>query len=289
MGSRATTTLAVVLLAVLVALAGCNVLDGTGTDVPAPETDEDSAAYTDSGAALNGSTLRADHVGQLEGAESFTTATDLVIESGNRTVRLNQTTLVDLATDRARQTSVLSSSQRNGSIQAQTYTRPNVTYQRFVVDGGAQETVTYRRASPPYDATGSVEPVNTTRAKNPDLAKSVVDSIEWTQTGVEGTGERAVTRYVATGRENFTEFRNGSNVSSVQGVNLSAFGEDVSEMRAVLRVDGDGVVREFRFRVAGTSDGRDVALSFIVRTTEVGTTTVTEPDWLDEAKNRTSS
>jgi hypothetical protein len=288
MGLRSTSTAAVVLV-VLVALSGCNALTGGGTVTPtfASAGDEESAAYTDTGEALNGSTLRADHVGQLESAEAFTTTTDLRIRSGNRTARLNQTTRVDLGAERGRQVSQLSSPQRNGSIRTDAYTLPNVTYQRFVIASGERETVSYRRTSPPYNGTSSVQPVNVTTAKNRELAESVVDSIEWTQTGVEGTDGTAVTRYVATGRENFTEFRNGSDISSVQGVNLSAFGQNVSEIRATMRVDENGVVREFRFRVAGTSQGRDVALTFTVRTTEVGSTTVSEPDWLGEAKNRT--
>lgn len=60
-------------------------------------------------------------------------------------------------------------------------------------------------------------------------------------------------------------------------------------MKATLYVGTDGLVHEFHFAFAGTSDGERTTLELTVRTTEVGSTSVDPPNCLDETRAETGS
>lgn len=271
--------LAVLAAVLLVALAGCSgVLPGTG--------DAEEEAYTTSGEELNGTTLRSDHVDQLEAAGSFTTGTTVVLESANRTAELERTTAVDLEGDRALQTDTIETSGAgmSGTFGSDTYTAGDETYTRLRAGTGNDTSVQYQHASAPYDDVG-VTPVNTTAAMNAELAENAAATVNWTQTGVVERNGTTVTRYEATGQENFTEFRDRTDLGPGE-TDLSELDAEISEIEATMFVDRDGVVRQFDVRFAGTAQGQDVTMSVTVTTTDVGETTVQEPGWLDEARNR---
>lgn len=268
-------------VALLVVFAGCSsVLPGLGGE---------SAAYTTSGEDLNGTTLSQDHVSGLDSAESFTSRTVLDVSATNGSARIESTVMVDLAEERALQNSVISADiVGGGQLRTATLTTPDETYRRIEFGSDGQTTVQYQHATAPYQETGMLgaQPVNVTQAKNAKLAKRLGDAIDWTQTGTVERNGTTLTRYEARGAENFTEFRNRTDLGPT-GANLSNVDANVSEISAVLFVDRTGLIYEFRFELTGTAQGQDVTLSFAVTTTNVGTTNVEDPDWLDEARQET--
>lgn len=266
-------------VAALVVLAGCNAGPGGGGE---------SAAYTTSGEELNGTKLQSDHVGQLESAGSFTTVVDLRLESGDRDARFEQTTAVNRTGDRARQSSRISAGGTVGELRSDSYTDGNVTYERLAFGTGDSATVRYRRGGTDDGSLGGVQPVNLSSATNANLAKEVAESINWTQTGVVDRDGETLTRYEATGRENFTDFRDDTDLGSLEGLGANASEATIDSVNATLLVSPDGLVREFRFRLTGTTDGKSIVMQFAVRTTDVGATDATPPDWLDEARAQTS-
>lgn len=280
-GPRRRYRIAVVTAAILVALAGCStVLPGMGGE---------SAAYTASGEELNGTTLQDDHVGALQSAGSFTTRTTLDVASANGSARIAATTLVDLEGDRALRTSRITTDiQGGGELRTDTYTANDESYSRLRLGSGEETTDQYQHATAPYRDGGAfgTTAVNRTAAMNGALARNVGDSIDWTQTGTVERNGTTLTRYEASGTENFTEFRNGTDLGQTGG-SLTNLDANVSDLSAVLFVDGEGLIYEFRFDLTGTSGGEEVTLSFVVKTSDVGETSVEAPDWLETARERT--
>lgn len=263
---------AVVVCIALVVLAGCS---GGSLD------DGASAAYTTSGEELNGTQLGQDHVERLESAGSFTAVIELHVESGGTDARFDQATAVNLTADRARERGRISANGSVGDVATDRYTDGDDTLERLTIGSGDDATVRYRQGD-------GVTPVNATSAMRADLATEAAESINWTQTGVVERNGTTLTRYVATGRENFTNFR-GTDLGTLDQLDTNATDATTDSMNATLLVSSNGLVREFRFSFAGTADGEPAALQFTVRTTDVGTTDAAPPDWLDEAKAQTGS
>jgi hypothetical protein len=68
-----------------------------------------------------------------------------------------------------------------------------------------------------------------------------------------------------------------------------AFGSDqnvtINDFTVVVLVDGDGLARSTEWTVSGVTDtGVPVSANWSYTLTDVGSTTVADPDWLDEAK-----
>lgn len=74
----------------------------------------------------------------------------------------------------------------------------------------------------------------------------------------------------------------GSNVSSPQGAN-------VTDYDATMLVDEQGVVRKFDATVRTEAGGAYSRVSLTMTVSNVGETSVSEPNWLDEARNQSSS
>lgn len=271
-------TVLVLAVAVLAVLAGCNGGQlGGGSD----------AAYTSSGEGLNGTELRADHVEQLESAGSFTSVLDLRVESGDGDARFNQTTAVNQTRDRAYQSRHISAGGAIGTLKTESYTEGDVTFERLVLGSGDNATVRYRHGSGDDVSAGAVRPVNVTNAMNARLVGQAAANINWTQTGIVDREGETVTRYEATGRKNFSDFRNATDLGTLEGLDANATDSTVDSVNATLYVGPDGLVHEFHFSFAGTSEDERTALEFTVRTTKVGLTNVDPPAWLDEARAET--
>lgn len=272
---------AIVATALLLTLAGCNsVLPGG-----------ESAAYTASGEDLNGTQLSEDHTSQLESAGSYTVDSHLTIESANQSAQIDSSTMVDLAADRASRTSSITANLLGGGeLRTDTYTAGEETYRRLEFTSQGETQVQYTHASAPYENEGllATTPVNVTETLNARLARNAGDGITWTQTGTVERNGTTLTRYEATGHANFTDFRNESALGPT-GTNLTDLDASVSDVSAVMFVDRTGVIHEFRFELRGTTAGESVSLSFVVRTSDIGSTTVAEPSWLDEAKSETDA
>lgn len=272
-------TVAAVCCIAIVTLSGCSFGFGGGGG------GGNSAAYTQSADELNSETLQADHARAL-GNESFTLKEALLVDTENQSATLNRTVSID--GDRRLSASVISSDE--GALETERYTTDSATYQRFSIRTSNQSETTYQRATPPYDSAGSfVRPVNATAARKHQFVGLLVTTVNWTQTGtVERDGE-TLTRYVATGDENVTDFQDEVDISPTDAANLSALDTDLSDLRLVLYLTGDGLVREFRMDVSGTANDQETDVTFLLQTSDIGTTTVSPPDWFEEAKNATQN
>lgn len=273
-------TAAAVCCVAIVTLAGCSFGLGGGGGGGNP------AAYTQSADELNASTLQADHTGTLD-ANSFTLQEALLVDSPNRSASLNRTVAVDGERRHAR--SVLASRTSGGSLETQRFTNETVTYQLFSITTPNRSSTQYRRATPPYAGGTVVRPVNESAARKHRFVRLLVETVNWTQTGVVERDGEQLTRYVATGEENVTDFREEADISPTAAANLSQLQTQLSDIRLELYLTKDGVVREFRVDLSGTANGRQISVTYLLRTTDVGSTTVEPPDWLDEAKNASQS
>jgi len=314
------TRLIAVVTALLVVLAGCGGLGGdngattspvetttqgeTATTTTAPDTttangtgttattDGPATTTTDETGTADGTTtdetttaspggdtsgdLPADagqrHREALRSSGSFTVDTVYVL--GNETqdfITSNTTSQLDLDTDRGYRngTSALGQFRTVRS----TYTDGDVTYHRTNNSIQTQ----YQRATAPYEG-GSVQPVNFTTVVG--QAANATSNVSYAESGTTTFDGVEVTRYEASGDALARELGGGS-TDLLQNAS-------VESASSTVLVDGDGVVRLMNFEVVfvGEDDSR-ATLRIEQRVTEVGSTTVSEPDWLDEAKEQT--
>lgn len=81
-----------------------------------------------------------------------------------------------------------------------------------------------------------------------------------------------------------------ANATTLNESAVGPVGEAASQLENVhttirLYVRSDGLVKRLQYRVDATVMGRDLSLTYRVTYTDVGSTAVTAPDWLDEAKD----
>ena len=251
-------------LAALVAMAGCSSLSGLGGG------GDGGAAGNGYGVAagdLDGETVDNASATVVESAGSYTLTTDVTSNStrNDRAVQTagTTTTRVDLDDERGireqESTTTVGSQSRNTTVVV--YTNETDTYGKQ----GTGEDATYGTASSGLP----IRPV-TVSGFDQNFA-SIVDGIEWSD-GTEATVDGvAVTRYEASGV---------ANASALLGPGASA--EDVS---GSIAIDGDGLVREFSLTLSFSSNDVTTTTDVTVRITDVGSTTVEEPDWLAQAQS----
>lgn len=106
------------------------------------------------------------------------------------------------------------------------------------------------------------------------------------------TGSRIVWQYMSTAdyHPDGRTVENGTGtlvlVATEAGLNESALASanvTVDAFRSEASVDADGVIRKFTYHVEGTRNGEPFSQTLRVRVTDVGTTDVTRPDWVDKA------
>jgi hypothetical protein len=184
--------------------------------------------------------------------------------------------MLDLNADRGYQNG--SSAFGNFSSIQSTYTDGDTTWQRQSSSFGES----YSKGTAPYGP-DEPTPVNVTtvlgEAVNTTTSNvSVTEAESVTIDGVQAT------RYEASGQQLVDEIGGGLG-------NGSFFGNaTVESASAAVAIDGDGVIRLLTFEIVLTSEeaGR-VTLALDQRITDVGSTTVSEPAWLDEAKDQINS
>ena len=134
--------------------------------------------------------------------------------------------------------------------------------------------------------TSNGEPAYRVVERAPEGAKLVPSSY---------SGAAYLDRYAAATRANFTP----TGVRVVEGTplivlesdgsNVSAVGANVTDYGATILVDERGVVHSFEMSARTESDGQYSEISFSMALSNVNATTVTEPAWLDEARNKTGN
>lgn len=267
-----------VLLGLMVVLAGCNgglTGDGTtttGDDLTQTPTPEPQP-YTQSGDELSASTLVTDHEAAIRAAETFTNRLTISIDTENGSLVLNTTTRVDLARNVGLENNRLLFEEF--ILDSTVYTTGTSSFARDSFESNDTEFTEYSKGSEPYDS-NDPEPVNATESMQLDIIVDAVDGATWTQVGLEQYDGVSVTRYEAKGVDSFRDLRDDID---------PAANNTITNAEAVLLIDQNGIVRfiEITFEV----DGDDGAGKLVYRSeiTDIGSTTVSEPDWLDKAKN----
>lgn len=296
MDRRVLTCLAVVCL---VSLSGCSVVfddagsnqpsvpgqDATPTPTTAPDSGSTGAQTPDAGetpgsvgstpstgagsaVSFDAARLNGDHVEALRAAGSFTTASELVIRSESQTRFINGSYAVERGGPALGVANITYVTDGNVTDYPTTtrYTEGDTTYERQVERTDDGRETSYRKGSEPY---GDAEPtpVNTTVAYTlGEIARSVVDASAWNETG-SGTYDGApVTRYDTSG----DQFAAGPEYGEAAGA-------------ATLVVDEDGVVRYVAYRFVTVQGGERTEYVYAASYTGVGSTTVEEPSWTDQA------
>lgn len=218
-------------------------------------------AYTDSGTALRERGLVEDVP-----ADSFTVTVNVQYANNGspagalRTVR---------QVEDGRALAVTEQNLFGASVETR-YTADNRTYQR-VEYPGSDSRDQYDVAMAPYDD-ADFGPVDRSLTPGEDSATAFIRSVEWTQRGTERFGETTVTRYEGTELRDSETFLGSENVT-------------VGNLSVVVLVDVDGVMRsqQVTYDLLRPERNQVVTVDQTVTVTRLGSTTVTEPDWLANA------
>lgn len=294
--SRIALALAV---ALLVVTAGCSGIGDGGTD--GPDVDTAAAGSSDDDASDDGSTDRgtdtatpidagddgdgdgdamsSDHTRSLRDAGSFTSVLSVnltVVRNGEPVpfIVSDSTYRIDFDADRFHERTEAVSPFGNTSIER--YTTGDTTYVKRTRGNATQ----YGTATEPYG--DDVAPVNVTEASGASTADVAADEPvrqHLTNEGTETFRGVTVTRWEATGVEVLDDVE----------PDIAGDFENVTGFELVLLVDDDGITRYVRFSIEfeETNDGDSRSGTLVVEQTvsDVGSTSVAEPGWLEAAEN----
>jgi|GEM_PF-907920 len=273
------THVSLALVVLLTLTAGCSGIfggadGGTGAS-PSTPTDGNGPAPGTSG--FDAAAVETGHFETLSN-ESFTASLSFrlstVRDGENRSVFVNRTVAVDRSNDRALAAGALVRPS-GASLETTTYTADGSTAERRVLSTQNRTATDYRSATPPYD--GAVRPVNASSVLDRSLVQSLGTDVNWTFAGTETVDGDRVSRFEATG-SNVTGFAADEAVPA----NVTE-SESVDSVSAAVLVDERGVVRSLRYSLSTERDGRPITVTLTLSVSEVGETTVGEPDWLSKA------
>lgn len=248
----------------LVLLAGCSGVPGLGGG--------GGEAYTAADEPLNTTALQADHTENLREAGSFTVRLNGTSTVGNDTSTQQTVIRADLESNRTYQRSQVDQSLagQSSGVESELYVDNGTGYARFVLGSGNQSQAQYQTVDLSQLPPGSSAPSE--QFLTLDQYFAITEGANWTQQGTESFRGTTVTRYTIEGDYNESALTGGT------AANVTDFG-------ATLLVTGDGTVRSFGFNATVEQQGRAVNVSNTIVVTDVGSTAVEEPDWLDEARN----
>lgn len=285
-----TRILSVVLLAILVATAGCSGLLGDAstsgetpaidrsTDANTTSSTNDTATATPAATDLSSlapETIRERHTAGLREAGSFNATRTVTIASNDSSNPFSTFSLTsDYSVDFERNRSIERSSFFGTT---ETYTAANgTTYRKQALSEDASpEDATYSVSDPDEDSLFGLDPVNVTEAIGVD-ALVVGENVSYEAVGTETVDGVTVTRYETSGVEQLS----GENLlanGTVEGENTS-----VRNFTATLLVDGEGVVRlsDWHIEFVDTANGTSYELDMRHEISAVGEVSIEEPGWL---------
>lgn len=249
------------LVVATVALAGCtsggpDTATPTDTSVAPGGSDELSVGAADD---------------RLRDAGSFTTDWSYTVtDVDGTTTSVNDTYRVDLDSNRSYER--LSTAGPAGETTVETYIAGGTSYTRVGTAGGAY----YQASDQPPD----VFETATGRASGfyGDLEEDA------TFAGTETFDGDTVSRYEYRDDEAWEAYSSGLNSAAFS----ASENVTITDFEIAVLVDEDGIGRLTTFTVSGeTDDGTAVSAEWRYSVTDIGSTTVEEPDWLDEAQAET--
>jgi hypothetical protein len=257
-------TVSVLLLVALASLSGCaGLFGGETTQTPTNDTNATGPVHE---LPLNGSAVVDTHAAALDDAESFTYQQNATARQlGNRSGIINYknvTAQTNLAEGSLRSEQELAFQppraayvDGQGNAYTQQSTGANASYQRF--DGDEADTTTYL---------------------DPGIG-GYLDGLNFSDAGTETVDGVTVDKYEVTDPSQV-------NASAHDPEILTA--ESIETISVTVAIDRDGVVRSFEYHVTGQNENGDpLGYHLSLQYSDVGSTTVPEPDWLSEARSAT--
>jgi hypothetical protein len=257
------STILVVLTVVLAGCSGGGVTDDGTTEPGTAATD----GTTSSGEAGSGGGLSLSEAdAQLRAAGSFTTEWSYTVtEADGTTTSLTDTYRVDL--ERNRSVKLLATNSPDGRTEIETFTADGTAYNRIGEGQEAFYSVSERPASVFDSAT--------------NLASSYSANLESDAkfVGTETFDGVTVSRYEYDNTDAWQTYNGASGAAAFGSENVTTTDFTVSVL-----VDENDVARLTTWTFTGETDaGRTVSSEWRFSVTDIGSTTVPDPSWLDEA------
>jgi hypothetical protein len=258
-------------LALLVATAGCSSL-GLGGDGGSGGDGAAGDGYSASGSELDGATLSDATAAAVQSAGSYTlnqSSSIVATQQGTEfTTEAELRTKVNFDAERGlrEQQQRRSGGEQSREITSTVYTDGNTSYRQQ--EGGGN--TSYDMQEGGASGISGINAVNVT-GFNQNFTP-IIDGLGWERTGSEEVDGVAVTRYDVTGIENESALGLGGS-TTLTNVNGSMF------------VDGDGVTRQISLEYDAESGGSTSTLEVTITVSELGSTTVEEPDWVSKAQS----
>lgn len=257
-------------VAVLVGLAGCNT-GGNGTPTATGTDDATTDTAPEPLEEIDGEQLTNATAATIEEAGSYTLSQSGSFESsgpqGESSTDSNSTTRVDFEAERGiRETSqTFTNANQTRELETSVYTDGDTSYRQRNSSQGVQY------ASQTGDGTGlsAIRTVNVTSF--PQNYTAVTDGFEWEANGTETIDGTPTVRYTSTNVSDSSTFVGVENVT-------------VRNASSTLYVDSDNVIRRASLEYTVEDNSTTYSIETTVTLTDIGSTTVEEPDWLSEAQ-----
>ena len=248
-----TLTLLVVLA---VALAGCTSVgpDAAETDTAVDPGGDEELSITDTEQ-------------RLRAAGSFTTDWSYTVtDVDGTTTMVTDTHRVDLTTNRSYER--FTTSGASGDSEVETYIADGTSYSRVSTAQGEMYQLSENPPNVFESATG----------RSAAIHSDLEDDAQFT--GTETYDGVTVSRYEFADADAWSEYN-----SDLSTAAFSSTGNvTITDFEIAVLVDEDGVARFTTFTVSGeTDDGTEISAEWRYSVTDLGSTTVEEPGWLDEA------
>lgn len=254
------STVAVVALLVLSGCSAGGFGGGAQTETSSNETLRgDEPMYE---APLDGAVVAENHEAVIESAGTFTLASTTTQSRGDRSRTVNASVVANY------DTGALRSTREAGSRTVTTFVMANGTaYQRFEAPSGEARYRAPRRApNVSLFASGRLD--------------AIVDAFEYSHVGTETVDGVETEVYEASGAQDLNESAPG-----FQNVDT----ENVTTLESRVYVTEDGLVKRLDYELGLEVEGSEMTVDVTQRYSNLGGTTVSTPDWLDEAGNSTSN
>lgn len=257
MNSRSKLVLAVVLV---IGLAGCSGLSPFGSGSAYPD------GYNES-EITDPETAAEQHSEALSEYDSYTQ--NLNITSSNQEIEMNMSVQVDGSNKQASAGTTLSQEDEE-VVEVEMYQDDNTTYEKT-------ETPLFGTVYNMTDESFSTFLGNVTN--DTDKAE-LFSNANFEEGGTVTHNDETLYRYNATEVDDPEEFLNLSESSEA---------DSVESFNATLLVDEEGIMRSLTIDMTTTTLGETEEISLELRITELDSTTVEEPDWLEEAESKAES
>ncbi len=245
--------LSVLCLVIVLGLAGCSGLSPFGSDVSYPDGYNESG-ITDAETAAN------QHSEALSEHDNYTLEMNVTGTEG--TGETGFTFRVDEANEQA--TMNLSVEGEEESMSIERYQDENTTYEKT-------EMPTFGTV---YDTTEEpAESFQGNLTNHTDMEPLFANG-SFEEAGTVTRDDETLLRYNATDIEDPDAFINTSEISN----------DSIESFNSTVLVNEEGIVRSFEFDMTYTADGETEEASLMIRVTDIDSTTVKEPDWLEEAE-----